>query len=75
MTELILTQTERLRMHEDQRIAQEYRDMVVQHPTASPMRIMESIARSGNFRAKSKAGVRSALIRAGAYVPETRKNA
>lgn len=75
MTELILTQSERLRMHEDQRIAAEYREMVVQHPTASPMRIMESIARSGNFRAKSKAGIRSALIRAGAYIPETRKTA
>lgn len=72
MTELILTQSERLRMHEDQRIAKEYRDMVALHPGASPMRIMESIARSGNFRAKSKAGVRSALIRTGVYVPAKR---
>ena len=72
MTELILTTTERLRMHEDQRIAAEYRDMVALYPDAAPMRIMASLAASGNFKPKSPAGIRSALVRAGAYVPEKR---
>ena len=72
MTELILTNTERVRMHEDQRIKKEYLDMVARHPDASAMRIMRSIAASGNFAPKSLAGVRSALIRTGAYIPEKR---
>lgn len=72
MTELLLTTTQRLRMHEDQRIAAEFRDMVAVHPDASPMRIMASLAASGNFKPKSPAGIRSALIRTGAYVPEKR---
>lgn len=72
MTELILTNTERVRIHEDQRIRKEYLDMVALHPDASPMRIMASIAKSGNFTPKSLAGVRSALIRSGAYTPAKR---
>lgn len=72
MTELILTNTERVRMHEDQRIRKEYLEMVTLYPEASPMRIMASIAKSGNFKPKSLAGVRSALIRSGAFIPEKR---
>lgn len=75
MTELILTTTERLRMHEDQRIAAEFRAMRETYPSASAGRIMQSIAASGNFKVKSFYGVRAALIRTGAFVPETRKNA
>lgn len=72
MTELILTSTERLRMHEDQRIAAEYREMVALHPDASPMRIMASLAASGKFKSKSTAGIRSSLVRTGSYIPEKR---
>lgn len=66
MTELILTKAERLRMHEDQRIAAEYREMRAAYPEASTGRIISSLAASGNFRSKSFYGIRAALIRAGA---------
>lgn len=74
MTELILTNPERKRMHEDQRIAAEYKAMREAYPSASFMRIVASIAASGKFQPKSTAGVRSALIRAGVHTP-ARKNA
>lgn len=73
MTELIITESERLRMHEDQRISAEFRAMREAHPDAAPMRIIASLAASGKFKRKSVAGIRSALIRTGAYV--TRKTA
>lgn len=66
MTELILTKTERLRLHEDQRISAEFRAMREAHPEASTMRIIRSLAASGNFRSKSMSGIRSALLRTGA---------
>lgn len=67
MTELILTETERLRKHEDQRISAEFRAMRAAHPEASTMRIVRSLAASGKFQSKSISGIRSALIRTGAY--------
>jgi hypothetical protein len=70
MTELVTTQIERLRAHEDQRILTEYKEMREQYPDAAYMRIVRSIAQSGKFRAKSVAGVRAALIRTGAVVPK-----
>lgn len=74
MTELIITKNERIRMHEDQRIAAEFRAMREQYPDAAPMRIMRSIAESGKFAAKSLPGIRLSLVRTGAYVPKA-KNA
>lgn len=73
MTELIITEAQRLRMHEDQRISAEFRAMREAHPEASPSRIMRSIAAAGKYRNKSFFGIRAALIRTGAYV--TRKTA
>ncbi|MBR1690579.1 MAG: hypothetical protein IJ713_07610 [Oscillibacter sp.] len=67
MTELILTETERLRQNEDQRISAEFRAMRAAHPEASTMRIVRSLAASGKFSRKSISGIRSALIRTGAY--------
>lgn len=72
MTELILTSKERIRMHEDQRITAEFNAMRKAYPDATPHRIMKSIAASGNFRAKTSNGVRDALVRTGAYVPQKR---
>ena len=37
------------------------------HPEASTMRIVRSLAASGKFSRKSISGIRSALIRTGAY--------
>lgn len=68
MTELIITEAQRLRMYEDQRISAEYRAMREAHPGVSPSRIMRSIAAAGKFRATSFFGIRSALIRTGDYV-------
>ena len=73
MTELILTKAERMRMHEDQRIAAEYREMREAHPAASNGRIIASLAASGNFKSKSFYGIRAALIRAGELKPQTRQ--
>lgn len=70
MTELILTETERLRLHEDQRITAEFKAMRAAHPEAATLRIVRSIAASGKFRSKSVSGIRSALIRTGVY-PKT----
>ena len=72
MTELILTKTARLRMHEDQRIAAEYRAMRAAYPTASTGRIIDSLAQSGNFKSKSFAGIRASLIRMGEIKPQPR---
>lgn len=72
MTELILTNAERLRMHEDQLIAAEFRAMREAYPQAAALRIARSIAESGKFKSKSVAGIRSALIRTGAIVPAKR---
>ena len=72
MTELILTKTARLRMHEDQRVAAEFRSMRERYPEASTGRIIDSLAQSGNFKSKSFAGIRAALIRTGAINPQPR---
>ena len=72
MTELILTKAERMRMHEDQRIVAEFREMRVKHPTASTGRIIASLAASGNFKSKSFYGIRAALIRSGEIKPQPR---
>lgn len=72
MTELILTQTERMRIDQDQRIAREFKDMTAAHPDASPARIMRSIAASGKYKSTSFYGIRAALVRSGAYVPTKR---
>lgn len=72
MTELVLTKAARLRMHEDSRIAAEYRAMRAAYPAASTGRIIDSLAQSGNFRSKSFAGIRAALIRAGELKPQPR---
>lgn len=72
MTELILTKAERIRQHEDQRIAAEYREMRAIYPEATDTRIMRSLAASGNFKSKSFAGIRAALIRSGLLTPNTR---
>ena len=71
MTELILTKAARLRMHEDNRIAAEYRAMREAYPNASTSRIIDSLAQSGNFKNKSFYGIRAALLRAG-VLPATR---
>lgn len=65
MTELIITKTERLRMHEDQRIAAEFQAMRAAYPDAATSRIVRSLAASGKFKSKSFAGIRSALLRTG----------
>jgi hypothetical protein len=72
MTELVLTKAARLRMHEDSRIAAEYRAMRAAYPAASTGRIIDSLAQSGNFKSKSFAGIRAALIRAGELKPQPR---
>lgn len=71
MTELIHTEHERLRAHEDQRILAEFSAMRAQHPDAADMRIIRSIAASGKFTPKSMTGVRNALIRVGAITPKS----
>ena len=75
MTELILTTTERMRMHEDQRIAAEYRAMRAANPGTASFRIIRSLAASAKFRSKSVAGIRAALVRTGEIKPATRKHA
>lgn len=74
MTELILTTAERMRMDQDQRISKEFAEMTAAHPGVSASKIMRSIAASGKFRSKSFYGIRAALVRSGAYVPDTRKS-
>ena len=70
MTELILSQAARLRQHEDHRVASEYRAMREAYPTASTSRIIQSLAASGNFKAKSFYGIRASLIREGLINPQ-----
>ena len=72
MTELVLTKAARLRMHEDARIAAEFQAMRKAYPAASDGRIIDSLAQSGNFRSKSFAGIRAALIRTGIINPQPR---
>ena len=72
MTELILTNAERVKMHEDQRITAEYQEMRTAYPTATTSRICKSLAASGKFIPKSFAGIRAALIRTGAIKPVKR---
>ena len=72
MTELVYTNKERVRMHEDQRIAEMYREMVGAYPNATQARIIRSIAASGKFKSKSFAGIRQALVRAQAITPKKR---
>ena len=73
MTELIITTPRRLQMHEDQRVAKEFRSMQERHPGASASLIMKSIAASGKFKPKSFYGIRASLIRTGSYTPKTPK--
>ena len=42
------------------------------YPEATDTRIMRSLAASGNFKSKSFAGIRAALIRSGLLTPNTR---
>lgn len=74
MTELILTNSERARLQEDLRIAAEFRALREKNPGAAVHRIVRSIAASGDFKPKSIAGVRNALIRTNC-ISVNRKNA
>lgn len=72
MTELIITPKERQRMHEDQRIAAEFRAMRQAHPEATDSRIIASLAVSGNFKSKSTYGIRASLLRTNTITAKTR---
>lgn len=70
--ELTPTTKQRVRAHEDQRIAKAFRDLRDEHPDASQKRIIVTLAESGRFASKSVAGIRIALIRAGVITPTKR---
>ena len=70
--ELTLTNKQRLRMHEDQRIAKAFRQLRDEHPTASVKAICRTLAASGDYTAKSVPGIRLSLTRSGAIVPAKR---
>ena len=72
MQALVLTEAERLRMHEDQRISADYRELRNANPGASDLRIVRTLIASGKFKPKSVAGIRAALIRTGAIKPVKR---
>lgn len=71
---LQLTDTERRRASEDQRISAEFKTLRRAYPEASDFRIIRTLASSGRYQSKSIAGIRNALVRTGAITPN-RKNA
>lgn len=69
---LQLTDTERRRAAEDQRIAAEFKALRRAYPEASAFRIIRTLAGSGRYQSKSIAGIRNALVRTETIQPAKR---
>lgn len=69
---LQLTDTERRRASEDQRISSEFKALRKAYPEASDFRIIRTLASSGRYQSKSIAGIRNALVRTETIKPVRR---
>lgn len=69
---LQLTDTERRRASEDQRISSEFKALRKAYPDASDFRIIRTLASSGRYQSKSIAGIRNALVRTETIKPARR---
>lgn len=69
MQKLVLTEQQTLRDIRDREIASRFRELRRSNPGASDRRIVETIAAGRTDSPTSVAGVRLALVRTGAIVP------